>query len=50
MRYVPEKGGCTLCGSSYPDMYWDSLITTLAEGHDAGLNIETFEKQIGKYN
>lgn len=67
--------GCTLCGSGYPDMYWGSLITTLAgsmhkitkicgsssynvedygialaEGHGAGLPIDEFAKQIGKYN
>lgn len=72
---LAKEGGCTLCGSGYPDMYWGSLITTLAgsmhnitkicgsssynvedygialaEGHGAGLDIETFEKQIGKYN
>ncbi len=72
---LAKEGGCTLCGSGYPDMYWGSLITTLAgsihnitkicgsssynvedygialaEGHGAGLSIEEFEKQIGKYN
>ena len=72
---LAKENGCTLCGSGYPDMYWGSLITTLAgsmhhitkitgsssynvedygialaEGHGAGLDIETFEKQIGKYN
>ncbi|MGN0299329.1 MAG: dihydrodipicolinate reductase [Lachnospiraceae bacterium] len=72
---LAKAGGCTLCGSGYPDMYWGSLITTLAgsmhkitkicgsssynvedygialaEGHGAGLPIDEFEKQIGKYN
>ncbi len=72
---LAKENGCTLCGSGYPDMYWGSLITTLAgsmhnitkisgsssynvedygialaEGHGAGLPIEEFEKQIGKYN
>ncbi|EOR28119.1 dihydrodipicolinate reductase [Clostridium sartagoforme AAU1] len=27
---LAKKNGCTLCGSGYPDMYWGSLITTLA--------------------
>ena len=27
---LAKAGGCTLCGSGYPDMYWGSLITTLA--------------------
>lgn len=72
---LAKQHGCTLCGSGYPDMYWGSLITTLAgsmhkitkicgsssynvedygialaEGHGAGLAIDDFEKQIGKYN
>lgn len=72
---LAKANGCTLCGSGYPDMYWGSLITTLAgsmhkitkicgsssynvedygialaEGHGAGLPIDEFEKQIGKYN
>ncbi len=72
---LAKANNCTLCGSGYPDMYWGSLITTLAgsihhlkrivgsssynvedygialaEGHGAGLSVEEFEKQIGKYN
>lgn len=72
---LAKSNNCTLCGSGYPDMYWGSLITTLAgsihnlkkikgsssynvedygialaKGHGAGLSIEEFEKQIGKYN
>lgn len=72
---LAKANNCTLCGSGYPDMYWGSLITTLAgsihtlkkikgsssynvedygialaEGHGAGLSIEEFDKQIGKYN
>lgn len=72
---LAKEHGCTLCGSGYPDMYWGSLITTLAgsmhkitkicgsssynvedygialaEGHGAGLSIEEFNRQIGKYN
>lgn len=27
---LAKENGCTLCGSGYPDMYWGSLITTLA--------------------
>ena len=27
---LAKAGNCTLCGSGYPDMYWGSLITTLA--------------------
>lgn len=27
---VAKKGGCSFCGSGYPDMYWGSLVTTLA--------------------
>lgn len=27
---LAKANGCTLCGSGYPDMYWGSLITTLA--------------------
>lgn len=27
---LAKKGGCTLCGSGYPDLYWGTLITTLA--------------------
>lgn len=27
---LAKAHGCTLCGSGYPDMYWGSLITTLA--------------------
>lgn len=72
---LAKANNCTLCGSGYPDMYWGSLITTLAgsihnitkiqgsssynvedygialaQGHGAGLSINEFEKQIGKYN
>lgn len=72
---LAKAHNCTLCGSGYPDMYWGSLITTLAgsihtlkrikgsssynvedygialaEGHGAGLSVDEFEKQIGKYN
>ncbi|WP_125568247.1 dihydrodipicolinate reductase [Companilactobacillus insicii] len=72
---LAKKGNCTLAGSGYPDMYWGSLVTTLAgsmnqiniikgissynvedygialaEGHGAGLSVDEFEKQIGKYN
>ncbi len=25
-----KAGGCTLCGSGYPDLYWGTLVTTLA--------------------
>lgn len=27
---LAKANNCTLCGSGYPDMYWGSLITTLA--------------------
>jgi 4-hydroxy-tetrahydrodipicolinate reductase len=27
---LAKAGGCTLCGSGYPDLYWGTLITTLA--------------------
>jgi 4-hydroxy-tetrahydrodipicolinate reductase len=27
---LAKTGGCTLCGSGYPDLYWGTLITTLA--------------------
>ena len=27
---LAKENNCTLCGSGYPDMYWGSLITTLA--------------------
>ena len=28
---LAKANNCTLCGSGYPDMYWGSLITTLAD-------------------
>ncbi len=27
---LAKRHGCTLCGSGYPDLYWGTLITTLA--------------------
>lgn len=27
---IAKKGGCTICGSGYPDLFWGTLITTLA--------------------
>ena len=27
---LAKKGKCTFCGSGYPDLYWGTLITTLA--------------------
>ena len=30
LNELAEANGCTLCRSGYPDIYWGSLITTLA--------------------
>ncbi|MEA4923159.1 MAG: dihydrodipicolinate reductase [Eubacteriaceae bacterium] len=27
---MAKEGGCTLCGSGYPDLYWGTLVTNLA--------------------
>ncbi|MEG2200256.1 MAG: dihydrodipicolinate reductase, partial [Anaerovorax sp.] len=27
---LAKAGGCTICGSGYPDLFWGTLITTLA--------------------
>ncbi len=27
---LAKKGGCTLCGSGYPDLFWGTMVTNLA--------------------
>ena len=43
---IAKENGCTLCGSGYPDMYWGSLITTLA----GSMHKITKIKGISSYN
>lgn len=43
---IAKENNCTICGSGYPDLFWGTLITTLA----GALNKITKIKGISSYN